>query len=388
MQNDLSQSAQLQKLNQLQQLQFSPQINQRGLNPLLVQQQQQQQQQQQHNQNHSQQQQAQHVQVQAQLQQQQLQQLQQQQQAAQQQAQQAQLQQQQVQQIQQSSLPGQINTVKEVWSDNFQHEFNIIRQLITQFNHVSFSTEFPGILARPIGVFTSTTDYHYQTLRTNTDLLNLIQFGISLSDSNGKKPDNIYSTWQFNFKFDLNSEMISNEAFESLIKTGIDFHKHQSMGIDQFEFSELLTSSGLVLLPNVYWMSFHAGYDFGFLISLLTNNQMPAKEDEFLHKVKLYFPYLYDLKILSKAWNNDESNPKLSLENLADALAIPRLPIFVSTGGQAFLTTLVFMDLKKKLLDTLPNYNGLIHGLSNESNIAQQIQQPGPQSGLLSGHEL
>lgn len=344
MQSDLSQSAQLQKLNQLQQLSFSPQINQRaGLNPLLLQQQQQQQ-----------------AQVQAQLQAQQLQ--------AQQQQQQQQHQPPQVP----GSVPLPITTVKEVWNDNFHQEFNIIRQLITQYNYVSFSTEFPGILARPIGVFTSTNDYHYQTLRTNTDLLNLIQFGISLSDSNGKKPDNIYSTWQFNFKFDLNSEMISNEAFESLVKTGIDFNRHQMLGIDQFEFAELLTSSGLILLPNVYWTSFHSGYDFGFLISLLTNNQMPSKEEDFLHKIGLFFPNLYDLKILSKGLTNKETNPKLSLENLADELNIPRLNIFVSTGGQALLTNLTFIEMKNKLHD-INKFNGLIHGLVTEQ---QQQQNP------------
>ncbi|CCH44321.1 CCR4-NOT transcription complex subunit 7 [Wickerhamomyces ciferrii] len=379
MQNDLNQSAQLQKLNQLQQLSFSPQINQRNLNPLSVQQQQQQ----------AQQQQAQvqaHLQAQAQQlqQQQQVQQLQQQQ-AQQQQAQQVQ-QQAQVQQHQQlggpigsiignnanvggsvgSTMPFPVTTVKEVWKENFHQEFAIIRQLITQYNYVSFSTEFPGILARPIGVFTSTNDYHYQTLRTNTDLLNLIQFGISLSDVNGKKPDNIYSTWQFNFKFDLNSEMISNEAYESLIKTGIDFNQHLSNGIDQFEFAELLTSSGLVLLKNVHWTSFHSGYDFGFLISLLTNNDMPNTEDEFINKIQIFFPNLFDLKILSKIINSKDSNPKLSLENLADELNIPRLNIFVSTGGQALLTNLTFIELKNKFND-LSKFNGLIHGLSNEA---------------------
>lgn len=319
-QGDLNQAVQLQKLNQLQNLQqlsFSPQISQTGINPAL-------------------------------------------------QAQQ-----------QQTQIPPQITAIKEVWADNFHQELHIIRQLITQYNYVSFSTEFPGILARPIGVFSSTDDYHYQTLRANADLLNLIQFGISLSDSNGKKPDHIYSTWQFNFKFDLNTKMISNEAFESLVKTGIDFHKHQIMGIDQFEFAEMLTSSGLVLLPNVYWTSFHAGYDFGFLIALLTNNLMPSKEEEFLHKVELYFPELYDLRILSKGINSNSSNMKDSnlkqtLESLSEELGIPRLNIFVSTGGQALLTNFCFVELKHRIPD-FDKYSGIIHGLSNEHMVHELL---------------
>lgn len=268
--------------------------------------------------------------------------------------------------------------MKEVWNDNFHQEFQIIRRLITRYNYVSFSTEFPGILARPIGVFTSTNDYHYQTLRTNCDLLNLIQFGISLSDANGEKPDNIYSTWQFNFKFDLNSEMISNDAFESLVKTGIDFHKHQILGINQFEFAELLTTSGLTLLPNYYWTSFHSGYDFGFLIAMLTNNSMPLKEEEFIAKLQLFFPNFYDLKVLAKNslanTNREKDTNKLSLEILADELNIPTSQLFVSTGGQALLTTLVFVELKNRIGsdENLSKFNGYIHGLSNEQQVFSQ----------------
>ena len=29
--------------------------------------------------------------------------------------------------------------------------------------------------------------------------------------------------------------------------------------------------AGIVLLDNVKWLSFHSGYDFGYLLSLLTN---------------------------------------------------------------------------------------------------------------------
>lgn len=36
-------------------------------------------------------------------------------------------------------------------------------------------------------------------------------------------------------------------------------------------------TSGLVLLPNVTWLSFHSGYDFGYLIKLLTSTNLPAQ---------------------------------------------------------------------------------------------------------------
>lgn len=63
-------------------------------------------------------------------------------------------------------------------------------------------TEFPGVVARPIGEFRSTADYQYQLLRCNVDLLRIIQLGLTFMDDECKTPTG-YSTWQFNFKFNL-----------------------------------------------------------------------------------------------------------------------------------------------------------------------------------------
>lgn len=62
-------------------------------------------------------------------------------------------------------------------------------------------TEFPGIVARPIGTFKTGSDYHYQTMRCNVDMLKIIQLGITLCDEEGNRPEGM--TWQFNFQFNL-----------------------------------------------------------------------------------------------------------------------------------------------------------------------------------------
>jgi len=65
-------------------------------------------------------------------------------------------------------------------------------------------TEFPGIVARPIGTFKGSSDYHYQTLRCNVDLLKLIQLGLTICDADGNLPPlGQACTWQFNFKFSV-----------------------------------------------------------------------------------------------------------------------------------------------------------------------------------------
>ena len=63
-------------------------------------------------------------------------------------------------------------------------------------------TEFPGVVARPLGPFKSQTDFHYQTLRVNVDLLRIIQLGLTFSDKEGRLPTGPAS-WQFHFQFSL-----------------------------------------------------------------------------------------------------------------------------------------------------------------------------------------
>ena len=78
--------------------------------------------------------------------------------------------------------------------------------------HVRQDTEFPGVVARPIGTFKTSSDYHYQTMRCNVDLLKLIQIGITLADEEGNFPQDV-TTWQFNFKFSIGCVRCRSGAF-------------------------------------------------------------------------------------------------------------------------------------------------------------------------------
>jgi len=52
-------------------------------------------------------------------------------------------------------------------------------------------------------------------------------------------------------------DMYAPESIELLTKSGINFKRHEEYGIDVEHFGELLISSGLVLLDDVQWVSFH-----------------------------------------------------------------------------------------------------------------------------------
>ena len=57
----------------------------------------------------------------------------------------------------------------------------------------------------------------------------------------------------------------AEESVELLLNSGLQFERHEREGIDVIHFSEMLIASGIVLLENVKWLSFHSGYDFGWV---------------------------------------------------------------------------------------------------------------------------
>ena len=63
-----------------------------------------------------------------------------------------------------------------------------------------------------------------------------------------------------------------------LNRSGIQFKRHEEEGIDVDDFAELLIPSGLVLV-DTHFVSFHSPYDFGYLLKVLTNRNLPDEED-------------------------------------------------------------------------------------------------------------
>jgi len=253
--------------------------------------------------------------------------------------------------------------IREVWASNLEEEMAAIRTIVDQYNYIAMDTEFPGIVARPIGSFRSTADYHYQTLRCNVDLLKIIQLGLTFSNENGVLAPGC-SSWQFNFKFNLNEDMYAQDSIDLLTRSGIEFQKNEELGIDVTDFGELLMSSGVVLNPNIKWISFHSGYDFGYLLKLLTCTPLPAEETEFFDLVHLYFPCIYDIKYLMKSCKN----LKGGLNELAEDLEIERIGPQHQAGSDSLLTSATFFKMKKQFFENQiddTKYMGILYGLTS-----------------------
>lgn len=191
---------------------------------------------------------------------------------------------------------------RRVWNYNLESELEIIQSLIDRFLFISMDTEFPGVVHRPTVNFRlRKPSDNYFTLRSNVDDLNLIQVGLTLTDSAGNLPDlgtDNYYIWEFNFSdFDLANDNYSLESIDLLKKQGMDFEKNRLFGIESWKFAELMMSSGLICNESVSWVTFHSAYDFGYLVKILTQSKLPEDLIEFMEIVKVFFGNnVYDVK--------------------------------------------------------------------------------------------
>ncbi|KAI0145823.1 CAF1-domain-containing protein [Hypoxylon sp. NC0597] len=283
--------------------------------------------------------------------------------------------------------------IREVWKHNFAEEMNILMALIEDYHYVAMDTEFPGIVGRPMGNFRGKSDYHYQCLRVNVDLLKVIQIGISLFNDKGETPAERLNAslndvgpnsrrhanqgqmplaWQFNFKFSLKEDMYNQTSIESLQQAGIDFNLLERDGIEPLTFAAAFIPSGFVCFDKIKWISFHGGYDFGYLTKILTNQKLANDESEFDKVMKKWFPTTYDVKHLMKyavklhssgmltptdpgsAEILQKFEQKSGLESIAEALKIKRVGAAHQAGSDSLITGKVFFQLRERI------YNGEI----------------------------
>jgi CCR4-NOT transcription complex subunit 7/8 len=252
--------------------------------------------------------------------------------------------------------------IREVWAANLEEECFLLSELIQTYPYVAFDTEFPGFRVRAEVTFPSPEQQHYYVQSLNVNFLQIIQIGITLGDRTGQLSTPC-STWQFNFKFSLTEDVHSSDSIALLRQAGIDFEKFERDGIEVIDFAHLFLSSGLVMNEDVVWIAYHGGYDFAYLLKILSGMANPPTSEEFFKSLKIYFPHFYDIKyIVSQA----ESRVSGGLSELADALSVPRLGAAHQAGSDSRVSFLTyFRYLQRAFGGTLRDnkYENRLYGL-------------------------
>lgn len=269
-----------------------------------------------------------------------------------------------------TTATGEVLRVREVWDDNLENEFELIRNVVEQYPYVAMDTEFPGVVARPVGNFKSSREYHYKALKMNVDMLKLIQLGLTFTDAQGNLPrwNGELCVWQFNFKgFRLADDVYAQDSIELLKQSGIDFDRNEARGIDVQRFGDLLMSSGIVLNDDIRWITFHSGYDFGYLLKILTCMPLPNTETDFFELLNLYFPNIFDIKYMMKFCDNLHGG----LNKLAEMLEVQRIGPQHQAGSDSLLTSFTFIKLATKFfsgVDGASKHMGILYGLGSDGD--------------------
>eukprot|EP00744_Colponema_vietnamica_P006312 GILI01009183.1.p1 GENE.GILI01009183.1~~GILI01009183.1.p1 ORF type:complete len:396 (+),score=87.75 GILI01009183.1:162-1349(+) len=270
--------------------------------------------------------------------------------------------------------------IRDVWAENLEEEFALIRELVVDYPYVAMDTEFPGVVAKPVGSYKHPYEFYYATLRYNVNLLKIIQLGISLLNEKGEVPEGC-CTWQFNFRFNLAEDTFAQDSIELLKTGGINFDHFCEYGIEITRFSELLYSSGLVLNPEVRWLAFHAGYDFGYLIRGLLNRDLPDKDEDFNVIFHQLFPSVFDIKFVLRQTDIMHS---AGLDFLADSLSVRRLGTAHQAGSDSLLTGHSFFKLLRDRLNRQMPYhaNGILYGLREDAAASNGAMAHNGASGM------
>ena len=184
------------------------------------------------------------------------------------------------------------------------------------------------------------------------DNLKIIQIGITLSDKDGNFPKD-FSTWQFNFKFDVENDICTPESINLLETAGINFNKFLQRGICPSLFAEHMISSGLVLNDNVNWVTFHGIYDLAYLLKLLTNQKLPDNEELLMEDLDLYFNNYYDIRHIIK----DLHWLRGSLTKLSSYFGIQRVGSAHQAGSDIYNNQMQASNFNPPLKLNNMNYN-------------------------------
>jgi hypothetical protein len=140
-------------------------------------------------------------------------------------------------------------------------------------------------------------------------------------------------------------------------------------------------TSGICLNPNVKWITFNGGADFGYLLHSLSGQDLPNEESKFHTLLQTYFCNYFDIKEMKR----DIDFLGGGLSKVAKELEVERIGTTHQAGSDSLITCMVFF----KLVEVYRNwwkgadleaqldrkFNGILYGLGNSMNEDPYIEE-------------
>ncbi|KAK1394117.1 Poly(A)-specific ribonuclease [Heracleum sosnowskyi] len=245
-------------------------------------------------------------------------------------------------------------TVREVWEENLESELSSIQTLLKDYPYIAFDTEFPGRVYDQVNGHGKHVNRKpdkpnsdlppekaYSLMKANVDALKLIQLGLTLSDSDGNLPEG-GCVWQFNFReFDVDKDLHNASSIKLLKRQGIDFLASKKHGVRSEEFARLFPRC--FGERSLTWVTFYGAYDYGYLMKVLTQANLPGDLNKFMDLLSQYFGNLrYDVKTMMKPCRLYGG-----LNAIANHFKVERVAGKAhQAGSDSLLTMQVFMKMK------------------------------------------
>ncbi|XP_037491796.1 putative CCR4-associated factor 1 homolog 8 [Jatropha curcas] len=251
-----------------------------------------------------------------------------------------------------------MNPIIPVWRYNLVDELKCIDSLLHFHGVVYVDTEFPGFLIDTPRQ--ASESLIYSNLKFNVDATTLIQLGLTLSDENG----NIAGCWEFNFSFDAQTEVYTDDSLEFLKDHGINFEKLKNDGIDIRFFSDAFVHI-LAKHRNLKWITFHGLYDMAHMVTMVTKSSLPPSSLDFTELIANVFGcYVFDIKYIA-TFCDGLSKGELGLEKLAKILRVKRVGGAHQAGSDSLLSATVFSRLKTVYGIDESRHVGFLYGIGN-----------------------
>ncbi|KAF2291507.1 hypothetical protein GH714_024939 [Hevea brasiliensis] len=248
--------------------------------------------------------------------------------------------------------------IRQVWACNLMEELQKMDAALHHHKVVSMDSEFPGFLRKTPR--RSDELSAFADMKFNVDNMKIIQLGITLSDENGI----IAGTWEFNFKFLIETEVFYDpKSIEFLKESGIDFEELRINGIDQLFFSNMFTHV-LSRHRDLKWLTFHGLYDLAYMVKLVTKKPLPVSMLDFTEIIATVFGCcVLDVKYMARLYD-DLHRGELGLEKLAKILGVKRVGGSHHAGSDSLLTARVFARMKTMYGIEESRFEGFLYGVT------------------------